>query len=88
MRAYLAEFLSDPRVVELPRWLWLPLLHGLVLRRRPAQSAEKYAKVWSPDGATGLGDRHVAIAVPGSRIPRGGVEAPVPAANRGDVEDD
>lgn len=51
MRAYLAEFLSDPRVVELPRWLWLPLLHGVVLRKRPAQSAEKYAKIWTPEGS-------------------------------------
>ena len=51
MRAYLAEFLADPRVVELPRWLWLPLLHGVVLRRRPAQSAAKYAKVWTPEGS-------------------------------------
>jgi ferrochelatase len=51
VRAYLAEFLSDPRVVELPRWLWLPVLHGLVLRRRPAQSAEKYAKVWTSEGS-------------------------------------
>lgn len=51
MRAYLAEFLSDPRVVELPRWLWLPLLHGVVLRRRPAQSAAKYAKIWTPQGS-------------------------------------
>lgn len=51
MRAYLAEFLSDPRVVELPRWLWLPILHGVVLRRRPAQSAAKYAKIWLPEGS-------------------------------------
>lgn len=51
MRAYLAEFLSDPRVVELPRWLWLPLLHGLVLRRRPAESARKYAKIWAAEGS-------------------------------------
>ena len=51
MRAYLAEFLADPRVVELPRWLWLPLLHGVVLRRRPTQSAAKYAKVWMPEGS-------------------------------------
>ena len=51
MRDYLAEFLSDPRVVELPRWLWLPVLHGIVLRKRPAQSAEKYAKIWSPEGS-------------------------------------
>ena len=51
MRSYLAEFLSDPRVVQLPRWLWLPLLHGIVLRRRPAQSAAKYAKIWMPQGS-------------------------------------
>ena len=51
MRAYLAEFLADPRVVELPRWLWLPILHGVVLRKRPAQSAAKYAKVWTPEGS-------------------------------------
>ena len=51
MRAYLAEFLSDPRVVELPRWLWLPILHGIVLRRRPAESARKYAKIWTAEGS-------------------------------------
>jgi protoporphyrin/coproporphyrin ferrochelatase len=51
VRAYLAEFLSDPRVVELPRWLWLPILHGVVLRRRPAESAKKYAKVWTAEGS-------------------------------------
>ncbi len=51
VRAYLAEFLGDQRVVPLPRWLWLPILHGIVLRRRPAQSAEKYAQVWLPEGS-------------------------------------
>jgi ferrochelatase len=51
VRAYLAEFLSDPRVVELPRWLWLPILHGVVLRRRPAASARKYAKIWTAEGS-------------------------------------
>jgi len=51
VRRYLAEFLSDPRVVELPRLLWLPILHGLVLRLRPARSAEKYAAVWTPQGS-------------------------------------
>jgi ferrochelatase len=51
VRAYLAEFLADPRVVELPRWLWLPILHGIVLRKRPARSAQKYAKVWTPEGS-------------------------------------
>ena len=51
MRRYLAEFLSDPRVVELPRWLWLPILHGIVLRTRPAKSAKKYESIWTPDGS-------------------------------------
>jgi len=51
VRAYLAEFLSDPRVVKLPRWLWLPILHGIVLRTRPAKSAGKYAQIWTPEGS-------------------------------------
>lgn len=51
VRAYLAEFLGDPRVVEIPRFIWLPILHGLVLRRRPAESAAKYAKVWTAEGS-------------------------------------
>lgn len=48
---YLAEFLSDPRVVELPRWLWWPVLHGYILRTRPRRSAEAYARVWSDAGS-------------------------------------
>jgi ferrochelatase len=51
VRAYLAEFLSDPRVVKLPRFVWLPILHGIVLRRRPAKSAEKYAAIWTAEGS-------------------------------------
>ena len=51
MRRYLAEFLSDPRVVQLPRFIWLPILHGIVLRTRPAKSAKKYASVWMPEGS-------------------------------------
>lgn len=51
MRAFLAEFLSDPRVVALPRWLWLPILHGIVLRTRPAKSAAKYASIWTAQGS-------------------------------------
>ncbi len=51
MRAYLAEFLADPRVVRLPRFIWLPILQGIVLRRRPEKSAEKYAAIWSADGS-------------------------------------
>ena len=51
MRRYLAEFLSDPRVVQLPRFIWLPILHGIILRTRPAKSAKKYASVWTPEGS-------------------------------------
>ena len=51
VRAYLAEFLSDPRVIEIPRAAWLPILHGVILRVRPAQSARKYATIWSKDGS-------------------------------------
>lgn len=51
VREYLAEFLSDPRVVEMPRWLWWPILHGYILRTRPRRSAEAYAKVWRDDGS-------------------------------------
>ena len=50
-RAYLAQFLSDPRVVEIPRLAWWPILHGIVLRTRPAKSARKYAQVWMPEGS-------------------------------------
>lgn len=51
IRSYLREFLSDPRVVEIPRLLWLPLLHAVVLRVRPARSARKYASIWTPEGS-------------------------------------
>lgn len=51
IRRYLAKFLSDPRVIELPHWLWLPILHGYILRTRPRSSQAKYRKVWTPDGS-------------------------------------
>ena len=51
VRRYLAEFLSDPRVVEIPRLAWLPILHGIILRVRPARSARKYASIWMPEGS-------------------------------------
>ncbi|WP_374564173.1 ferrochelatase [Ideonella sp.] len=51
LRRYLAEFLSDPRVVEIPKVVWWPILHGIILRTRPAASAKKYASVWLPEGS-------------------------------------
>jgi len=51
VKRYLAEFLADRRVVDLPRLLWLPILYGIVLRTRPAKSAEAYAQVWTGKGS-------------------------------------
>src|SRR5262245_17617086 len=51
VRRYLRQFLSDPRVIEIPRAIWLPLLHGVVLNVRPRQSARKYASIWYPEGS-------------------------------------
>jgi ferrochelatase len=51
VRRYLAEFLSDPRIAEVPRWLWWLILHGVILRVRPARSAALYAKIWTPEGS-------------------------------------
>ena len=51
VRRYLAEFLSDPRVVSIPALLWQPLLRGLILPLRSGRSAAKYALVWLPEGS-------------------------------------
>ena len=47
VRRYLAEFLSDPRVVEIPAIVWKPILHGVILRLRPKKSAHAYQQIWS-----------------------------------------
>ncbi|WP_372931112.1 ferrochelatase [Shewanella putrefaciens] len=51
VRRYLAEFLSDPRVVEIPKLIWMLILHGIILRVRPAKSAALYEKVWTQAGS-------------------------------------
>ncbi|QNN67438.1 ferrochelatase [Sphingomonas lutea] len=51
VRRYLAEFLSDPRVVEIPRLAWKPILHGIILRTRPRKSAHAYGQVWTNEGS-------------------------------------
>src|SRR5690606_17951257 len=51
VRRYLAQFLSDPRVVEIPPVFWQPILRGVVLRTRPARSARKYRSIWTPEGS-------------------------------------
>ncbi|MFT5893425.1 MAG: ferrochelatase [bacterium] len=54
VRRYLSQFLSDPRIIELPRWLWNIILHGIVLRFRPAKSAKAYREVWSEETGSPL----------------------------------
>lgn len=51
VRRYLKEFLSDPRVVEIPRLVWWPILNGIILNTRPRKSAHAYAQVWSEAGS-------------------------------------
>ncbi|WP_462172976.1 ferrochelatase [Pseudoalteromonas xiamenensis] len=51
LRRYLREFLSDPRIVEIPRILWMIILHGIILRVRPAKSAKTYASIWTEQGS-------------------------------------
>ena len=51
VRKYLAEFLWDPRVVEIPRPIWWLILHGFVLRTRPSKSVHAYEKVWTEEGS-------------------------------------
>ena len=51
VRPYLAEFLGDTRVIDYPRWLWWLILHGVILRTRPARSAHAYARIWTDEGS-------------------------------------
>lgn len=51
VRPYLKEFLSDPRVVEIPKLAWWPILNGIILNLRPKKSAGKYASIWMDDGS-------------------------------------
>ena len=51
VRRYLAEFLADPRVVEIPKLIWMMILHGIILRVRPAKSAALYKEIWTEEGS-------------------------------------
>ncbi|MCP4142550.1 MAG: ferrochelatase [Chloroflexi bacterium] len=51
VRRFLAPFLGDPRVIEIPRLLWLPILHGIILNTRPRRSAKLYQRVWDERGS-------------------------------------
>lgn len=51
VRRYLKEFLSDPYVIDLPRWKWWPILNLIILNIRPFRSAKNYQKIWTPQGS-------------------------------------
>ena len=65
VRTYLAEFLADPRIVELPRVLWMPILHCIILNVRPRRSAHAYAQIWTAEGSplmTNSRAQHAAVS--------------------------
>jgi len=73
VRRYLAEFLSDRRVIDYPRWLWLPLLYGVILAVRPRRSAQAYRKVWTEQGSPLLVLSRALTARLAQRCANGGV---------------
>jgi ferrochelatase len=79
VRRYLAEFLSDPRVVEIPPVVWKPILYGAILTTRPAQSARKYAAIWTKDGSPlavhSVRQRSLLMGMLGQRMKREGLPA-------------
>ena len=83
VRRYLAKFLSDPRVVEIPRALWLLILHGVILRTRPSQSARRYAAIWTKDGSPllvhSLKQRSLLQGLLGQRLKAAGLPADLAA---------
>ena len=50
-RPYVKQFLSDPRVIEIPKLIWWPILNLIILNTRPKKSAAKYAMIWTPEGS-------------------------------------
>jgi ferrochelatase len=82
VRRYLREFLSDTRVVELPRWLWWPILNGPVLALRPRSSAAKYAAVWTAEGSPLLVGSQRQAAALGAELALRGLQLHVALAMR------
>jgi len=79
VRRYLAQFLTDPRVIELPAWAWKPILYGVILFVRPAQSAKKYSAIWTKDGSPllvhSLRQRTLLLGYLGQRLKAAGFPA-------------
>ena len=75
LRKYLAQFLSDPRVIETPRWLWWFILHGVILRLRPRRSAKAYRKVWTEAGSPLLAITEKQCGAIRAELERGGASS-------------
>ncbi|GAB1100248.1 MAG: ferrochelatase [Shewanella algae] len=82
VRRYLAEFLSDPRVVEIPKALWKLILHGIILRVRPAKSAALYREVWTDKGSPLMDISERQTQALAEKLKAEGVEAEVALAMR------
>jgi len=82
LRRYLGQFLSDPRVIDLSRWVWLPILYGIVLQTRPRKSAAEYAKVWKPEGSPLMVTSTHQAALLEARLAAIGIHAVVQVAMR------
>ena len=79
VRRYLAQFLTDPRVIEIPAWLWKPILYGVILLVRPTRSAKKYQAIWTKDGSPllvhSLRQRSLLLGFLGQRLKAAGYPA-------------
>lgn len=82
LRRYLAQFLGDPRVVEIPPLAWRPILHGIILRTRPAKSAAKYASIWTDQGSPLAVWTARQAALLGAALSRDAMGQPAPQAAR------
>lgn len=82
LRRYLREFLSDPRVIELPRWLWLPVLNGVILPLRAPRSARAYREIWTPQGSPLLVQSQRLAEALDQELRRSGLSTPVRLAMR------
>jgi ferrochelatase len=87
VRRYLAEFLTDRRVIEIPPVAWRPILHGVILRTRPARSAARYQSIWTRDGSPLLvqsqKQRTLLLGYLGQRIKTAGLRADLCAVELG-----
>lgn len=77
VKTYLAQFLSDRRLIDLPRWKWMPILHAFILPRRSKVKADEYAQIWTPQGSPLMVDALGQAQGIRARLQASGVDADV-----------